>query len=351
MGILLDRLAQEPVICAEGYLFEMERRGYLQAGAFVPEVVLEHPEVVAQLHREFLRAGSDVMVAFTYYAHREKMRLIGKEDLIEPLQKNALALAKQVAAEKDGTLVCGNISNTNIYDPADGESHRAARAMFDEQVGWAVDAGVDFILAETINFYGEAKIAVESAAASGLDVVINLLTHTEDNLRDDVSLPEAARRLVDDGAAVVGLNCCRGPWSMFPQLLQMRAALPAEVPIAAIPVPYRTDEMRKTFQSLVDEHEHNCVPAGARSFPVALDPFVCTRYEIDKFTRDCVANNIMLVGVCCGAGPHHVRAMAEALGRSPEASRYSADMSRHYALGTHASLKTINTNAEHRNRL
>ena len=80
MSKLLDRLAQGPVICAEGYLFEFERRGYLQAGAFVPEVVLEHPELVAQLHREFVHAGSDVVEAFTYYAHREKLRMIGKED-------------------------------------------------------------------------------------------------------------------------------------------------------------------------------------------------------------------------------------------------------------------------------
>ena len=51
---LLERLTGGPVICAEGYLFELERRGYLQAGAFVPEVVLEHPEEVKQLHREFV---------------------------------------------------------------------------------------------------------------------------------------------------------------------------------------------------------------------------------------------------------------------------------------------------------
>jgi Homocysteine/selenocysteine methylase (S-methylmethionine-dependent) len=86
---LITRLNKGPVICAEGYLFAMERRGYLSAGAFVPEVVLEHPEVVAQLHREFIRAGSDVVQAFTYYGHREKLRVIGKENLLEPLQKNA----------------------------------------------------------------------------------------------------------------------------------------------------------------------------------------------------------------------------------------------------------------------
>ncbi len=76
---LLERLAEGPVICAEGYLFELERRGYLQAGAFVPEAVLDHPDVVRQLHREFVHAGSDVVEAFTYYGHREKLRIIGKE--------------------------------------------------------------------------------------------------------------------------------------------------------------------------------------------------------------------------------------------------------------------------------
>ncbi|GFR76263.1 betaine--homocysteine S-methyltransferase 1-like, partial [Elysia marginata] len=53
------------LVVAEGYLFEFERRGYLKAGAFVPEVVLEHPELVKQLHEEFVHAGSDVVLAFT----------------------------------------------------------------------------------------------------------------------------------------------------------------------------------------------------------------------------------------------------------------------------------------------
>src|SRR5437763_15609182 len=96
---LLERLAAGPVICAEGYLFELERRGYLQAGAFVPEVVLEHPELVAQLHREFVHAGSDVVEAFTYYAHREKLRVIGREKDLERINRQALTIAKDVAAE------------------------------------------------------------------------------------------------------------------------------------------------------------------------------------------------------------------------------------------------------------
>src|ERR671914_199389 len=111
---LLERLEDGPVICAEGYLFEFERRGYLQAGAFVPEVVLEHPQHVAQLHREFVHAGSDVVEAFTYYAHREKLRIIDKEHLLEAMNRQALAIAKEVATDT-GALFAGDICNTNVF--------------------------------------------------------------------------------------------------------------------------------------------------------------------------------------------------------------------------------------------
>src|SRR6266702_8477673 len=101
---LLARLKKGPVICAEGYLFELERRGYLQAGAFVPEAVLEHPRVVEQLHRDFVHAGSDVVEAFTYYAHREKLRIIGREKDLEKINRAALRIAANVA-RSTGTLL------------------------------------------------------------------------------------------------------------------------------------------------------------------------------------------------------------------------------------------------------
>src|SRR5436853_10579 len=75
---LEQRLAEGIVLGAEGYVFELERRGYVKAGPFVPEVILDEPEALRQLHREFLRAGADVMVALTYYAHREKLEDVGR---------------------------------------------------------------------------------------------------------------------------------------------------------------------------------------------------------------------------------------------------------------------------------
>ena len=141
-----------PGPCAEGYLFEFERRGYLQAGAFVPEVVLEHPDlVVAQLHREFVHAGSDVVEAFTYYAHREKLRLIGKEDVLEPINRQALRSPGR--SRRDRRAPRRDICNTNVFDRRRRRvARRPCAAMFEEQVGWAVDAGVDFVIGETFSW-------------------------------------------------------------------------------------------------------------------------------------------------------------------------------------------------------
>jgi len=197
------------VICAEGYLFECERRGYLQAGAFVPEVVLDHPEIVEQLHRDFVHAGSDVVQAFTYYGHREKMRLIGKEELLEPLNRQALAIASRVAGDT-GSMLAGGLSNTNVYD-TDETSHRTVRGIFEEQVNWAAEAGVDFIIAETLDFCGEALLALEAARAVGLATVVTFAVHRDGNLRDGFTPEEGCQRLEAAGADVVGLNCARGP--------------------------------------------------------------------------------------------------------------------------------------------
>src|SRR5579859_2057709 len=101
---LIERLDAGPVICAEGYLFELERRGYVKAGPFVPEVVLEAPEAVAALHREFVAAG--------------------REDDLERLNRAALAIAAGVAAES-GTLLAGNVSNTHLSETDDAATDAA----------------------------------------------------------------------------------------------------------------------------------------------------------------------------------------------------------------------------------
>lgn len=330
---LLERLAEGPVICAEGYLFELERRGYLQAGPFVPEVVLEHPDAVRRLHEDFVHAGSEVVEAFTYYAHRQKLKVIGREDVLEQINRQALRISKDVA-DRNGCLMAGNICNTNAYEADDKKTRSAVRAMFEEQIGWAVEEGADFLIAETIDWYGEAEIALDVMKKTGLPTVVTLSVHREEKMFDGVSIVDACKRLEAAGADVVGLNCQRGPKTLLPVVRRVRDAVSCHV--AALPVPYRTTEAEPTFQSLTDR-ACACIP-GNRPFPTALDPFTCNRYECAEFAREADEIGVRYIGLCCGAAPHHIRAVAEALGRTVPGSRYSPDMSKHAFFGTDAAI-------------
>jgi len=333
---LLARLAAGAVICAEGYVFELERRGYLQAGAFVPEVLFEHPEVVEQLHMDFVHAGSDVTEALTYYVHREKLRVIGREKDLAPMNRLALRIAKSVA-RRTGTLFAGDLCNTNIFDPADPAAIKDAERIFDEQVGWAVEAGVDFFVAETFSWVDEALLALAAIKRhSKAPTVVTLAMHREPLTREGLTPAEACRKLEQAGADVVGLNCHRGPATMMPMIREIRQAVKCHV--AALPVPYRTTTAQPSFMSLTDPCCDN-----QRAFPIGLDPFVCTRAEIFDFGREAFELGVRYLGVCCGAGPHHIRALAESLGRHPPASRYSADMSKHTIFGTNKMIRTIQT--------
>ena len=312
---LLERLDKDFVICAEGYVFELERRGYLQAGSFVPEVVLDHPGALAQLHREFMRAGSDIIEALTYYGHREKLRLIGKEEILEPLNRQAMRVAREVAAEAAGepALVAGNICNTNVFDPGDPASADTVRAMFDECVGWAVEEGADLIIAETYYYLEEAKLALAAIKRAGLPSVVTLSLPASGKLRDGHSIADACKILEDESADVVGMNCYRGPSTALSAVSAIRKRVSGHV--AALPVPYRTTDEHPTFFSLPDPGT-DLVP-NDRPFPIALDPLRCSRFEMARFARQVFDLGVRYIGVCCGGSPAHIRQIAEELGRTP----------------------------------
>ena len=322
---LQQRLSEGAVIGAEGYVFELERRGFIKAGPYVPEVVLDAPEAVLGLHREFLRAGAEVMVALTYYAHREKLRVLGRGGDLEAMNRAAVRMANEVAREGDA-LVAANICNTWSYDPREPERTRAiVRAQYEEQLGWAVEEGVDFVIHETNDYLAEALIGLEVCHELGLPAMVTFASVQPELTYDGVAYVEACRRVADAGAAIVGLNCSRGPETIRPLLTSIRAAV--DCAVAAQPVPYHTTEAIPAFESLT-------TPDGARAFPIALEPHACTRFELADFARWAHGAGIGYIGICCGGGPHHVRAMAEALGRQTPASRYSPAIELHPVLGT-----------------
>jgi betaine-homocysteine S-methyltransferase len=322
---LRQRLAEGIVIGAEGYVFELERRGYVKAGPYVPEVILDAPDALRQLHREFLRAGSDVMVALTYYAHRDKLKDVGRDGDLEAMNRHAVRLANEVAAE-GGALVAGNVCNTWSFDPKAPEASGAVvRAQYEEQLGWAVEEGVDFVIAETNDYVGEALIALDVCTQLGLPAMVTFASVQATTTYDGYDYVEACRILADAGATIVGLNCSRGPATMLPLLERIRASV--DVAVAALPVPYHTSSATPAFESLAAED-------GRHLFPIQLEPYQCTRFEMADFARRARDAGVDYLGICCGGGPHHVRAMAEALGRETPASRYSPALDLHPVLGT-----------------
>ena len=333
---LIKRLKNDSVICAEGFLFEAERRGYLSSGEFVPELALENSEALRNIHRDFQHAGSDVVQAFTYNGHREKMRVIGKERLLEPLNRMALQIAKQVSIEtplgKEHNLVAGNISNTNIWNPEDTNIQKEVRSMFAEMIEWSVDEEVDFIIGETFYYAEEAYVALDEIKKSGLPAVLTISPMGENIMRDGISIVDVCKELEQRGADVVGMNCFRGPNTMMPYLKKIRKAIKCHM--AALPIPFRTTEEQPTFFNLEDHNGCTCPSPHGRAFPTALDPMYCNRYEIRKFAEEAHALGIKYLGVCCGAAPIHIREVAEAIGRKVPASRYREKISNHFMYGT-----------------
>lgn len=301
---LLERLKGGPVLGDGGYLLELEKRGRVRAGPFTPEVALENPESLLELHREFRDAGAEVLQALTFYASRDKLATVGMDERVEELNRAAVRLAKQVAG--DHCLVAGNLSLTWMYEPGSEKSKDRVRQTFDEQLDWQTSEGVDFIIGETFSYLGEALLCAERAKKTGLPVMVTVCFENEDVTPDGKTAAEVARALADAGADVVGINCLRSPEHTLPLMAEMRKAVKGY--IGCQPVAYRTTHDHRDFTSL---------PA----FPDQLDPYQLTRREMADYALKAREVGINYIGACCGAVASHIREMARALGKAPADTR------------------------------
>jgi betaine-homocysteine S-methyltransferase len=301
---ILDRLKEGPVLGDGGYLLELEKRGWVRAGPFTPEVALVYPDALRELHIEFREAGADVLQALTFYASRDKLATVGLENRLEDLNRAAVSIAREVAGDK--CLVAGNLSLTWMYEPDSPSAEDRVRRTFDEQLAVQVDAGVDFIIGETFSWLGEALIAVERAKKTGLPVMVTICFENQDQTIEGKSAADSAKALLDAGADIVGMNCLRPPEHMLGAMEEMRKAVSGY--LACQPVAYHTPKQQPDFSSLPE-------------FPYALDPLQLTRKEMGDYAARAHEIGINYIGACCGAVAIHIREMARALGKLSEDSR------------------------------
>lgn len=287
-----------------GFVFALEKRGYVKAGPWTPEATVEHPEAVRQLHREFLRAGSDVMQTFTFYASDDKLSNRGNEAQSKHtgvmINKAACDLAHEVASEGNA-LVAGGVSQTPDY--LSGNGKEVVQGHFIKQRDVFVENKVDFLIAEYYEHVEEAVWAVEVLKESKVPVCASLCINKEGDLHG-VSPGDCAVKLVQAGADVVGINCHFGPMDCVETVRMMKegldkAGLKAHLMIQ--PLAYHTPDASK--QGFIDLPE----------FPFALEPRLATRWDMHEYARASYDLGVRFIGGCCGFEPYHIRAIAEEL--------------------------------------
>ena len=187
------------------------------------------------------------------------------------------------------------------------------------------------MIGETFYYAEEAYKALEVIKQTNLPAVVTIAPMGENIMRDGVSIVDTCKELEQRGADVVGLNCFRGPSTMMPYLKEIRKSLQCHV--AALPINFRTTEENPTFFNLPDNSGCSCDSPHGRTFPTALDPLQCNRYEIGAFAKEAYKIGVNYLGVCCGANPMLIRETAEAVGLTVPAGRYREDMSRHFMYG------------------
>lgn len=307
----IQQLLKDGVLLGDGgYLIELERRGYVDSGSrrekvgtgrgsgqFTPEVAIEQPEALRELHREFLGAGAQVLQALTFFGTREKLNRAGYGADTEKINAAAVRLARDVAGDR--ALVAGSVSRTQLTEREGMASLDRSRDHLAEQIRLLKDAGVDFLLLETFFHLAEMKVALKCAADAGLPAIATmsfrpLITQCTDGFTP----AECARVMADEGALAVGANCEQEPSRMLPLLREMRATSP--VPLAAQPAAFRTTDTCHCF-------------TRQPAFPDDLETIQVSRKEFLEFGRVAQSEGIGYLGGCCGCNAAYIRALADGL--------------------------------------
>jgi betaine-homocysteine S-methyltransferase len=314
MKSIRELLKQQVVLGDGGYLIELERRGYVESGSgrekvgtgrgsgqFTPEVALEHPAALRELHREFLHAGSQVLQALTFFGTRDKLNRAGYGPQTESINAAAVKLAREVAA--DQALVAGSVSRTQLIEREGPGALDKAREHIAEQIRLLKDAGVDFLVLETFFHLAEMTVALHCAAAAQVPAVATMSFRPLTTACTDGHTPaECARVMSDLGAIAVGANCEQEPKRMLPLLREMRAAV--KVPIAAQPAAFRTTDRCQCF-------------TRQPAFPDDLETIQVPRREFEEFGKVTKAEGIGYVGGCCGCNAAYIRALRNGLTEAP----------------------------------
>ena len=291
---LLTRLKQGPVLFdgAMGTLLYSK-------GVFInkcyDELNLTQPDLIRNIHNEYLNAGADVIETNTFGGNSFRLDRHGLKDKVHAINVQGARLAREAAdafnlKKAASVLVAGSVGPLGIrIEPLGKTSREEARESFREQIAALVEGGVDLIVLETFGYLEELHQAVLAAREAAPDrrVVAQATMDEEGNCLDGASAETFALKVTEWGADVIGCNCSVGPVAMLEAIERIRRV--TDRPLSAQP------------------------NAGIPRSIEGRNIYLCSPEYMASYARKFVNAGVAVVGGCCGTTPEHIKAMKAAL--------------------------------------
>lgn len=293
-GIFMTRqefvkMTQEGVVLLDGATGSNLMKAGLPRGVSAEQWVTEHPQVLQELQRAYVDAGSRIVYAPTFAANRISLSNFGLEDQVEQLNTRLVEISK--AAVGGRAFVAGDLTTTGqLMEPKGDMTYERLYDAYREQVKALADAGADLLVAETMLSVEETVVALDAAqSVCQLPVMCTLSLEADGTAMYGGSAVEAIVTLQEMGAAAVGLNCSVGPDQLESVVRNMKEA--AVVPVIAKP---------NAGMPVINEK-------GEAVYSMNADDFA-------KYTKILVEAGAGIVGGCCGTTPDYIRKLAQVLG-------------------------------------
>jgi 5-methyltetrahydrofolate--homocysteine methyltransferase len=300
-GRLAELLARKRILLADGAMgTSLFARG-LQTGGCPELWNVEHPDRVLAVHRDFVAAGSDVLLTNSFGGNRCRLKLHEAEGRVGELNRAAAGLARRAADEAGRTVVVGGSMGPTgeLFQPLGPLTHDEGAEVFAEQARALAAGGVDVLWIETMSSREEVAAAVAGARLTGLPVVATMTFDTNGHTMMGLSPADAVALFQGLPAppAAFGANCGNGPGELVAATMGLAAAAGEGVVLVA--------KGNCGVPQYLDGHIH-----------YSGTPEVMARYA-----RLCRAAGARIIVGCCGSTAEHIRAMAEALSETaaPEA--------------------------------
>lgn len=284
------KLTKKGVVLLDGATGSNLRKAGLPVGVSSEQWVLEHPQVLRELQKAYVEAGSQIVYAPTFAANSISLRNFGLQDQVIDLNTRLARISKDAVGNT--ALVAGDITTTGqLLEPRGDLSYEALYRAYREQIKALAEAGVDLLVAETMLSVDETVVALDAAqSVCDLPMMCTLTLEADGTAMYGGNAVEAVLTLQEMGAAAVGLNCSVGPDQLESVVANMKEV--AVVPIIAKPnagMPVITD----TGEAVYDMNEE----------------------DFAGYTRKLVDAGAGIVGGCCGTTPEYIRRLAQMLGR------------------------------------